>query len=69
MVYTPTGAPFSVDLSSLKVCKLQASWYDPLSGKYDSFNYTKPASGKVAKFTPPSANSHKDWVLVLEDQK
>ncbi|KAH8886106.1 hypothetical protein GQ53DRAFT_828473 [Thozetella sp. PMI_491] len=67
MVYTPTGTAFSVDLKVLKVCKVQASWYDPLSGKYTVFNYTKPTNGgTVVKFTPPKDASHPDWLLVLE---
>ncbi len=66
MVYTPTGAAFSVDVSSLRACKVQASWFNPLDGQYTTFNYTAPASGTVATFTPPQASDHVDWVLVLE---
>ncbi len=66
MVYTPTGAPFSINVQKLRICKVQASWYDPLSGEYTQFNFTKPTTGSVVKFTPPSSGSHADWLLVLE---
>ena len=63
MVYTPTGAPFSVETKSLKGCDITASWFDPLSGVYTKFDYAQCTDGTVKKFAPPSAQ---DWTLVLE---
>lgn len=66
LVYTPTGAPFTVDVSSLNTKtgkKIRASWYNPLDGKYSAFQWT--GVGKTVA-TPPKAADHTDWLLVLE---
>lgn len=62
VVYTPTGQPFQVKTSVLKG-KIKASWYDPTSGEYTTFN---AGSGSTRTFTPPGDSDHKDWALVLE---
>ncbi|EPS35558.1 hypothetical protein H072_11077 [Dactylellina haptotyla CBS 200.50] len=66
MVYTPTGKAFTIETKSLVGCDIKASWYDPLSGVYTAFAYTQCGSTTVRKFTPPSAATHSDWVLVLQ---
>lgn len=65
-VYTPTGLPFIVDVSRIAVhggSKIKASWFDPLSGRYQSFAISE---GKEITVTPPTSSTHTDWVLVLE---
>ncbi|KAI1852281.1 hypothetical protein JX266_002459 [Neoarthrinium moseri] len=67
MVYTPTGDPFSIDIQSLSGCNVEASWYDPLSGKYTAFKHSQcEDTGHIRHFTPPQALEHNDWVLVLD---
>jgi hypothetical protein len=68
MVYSPTGAAFSIDTGTLTGCSVQASWFDPLAGSYEAFDYQQcsDGAGTVRLFTPPSVDGHDDWVLVLE---
>ena len=67
MVYTPTGEPFQIETKSLNSCHVQASWYDPLGGKYSELSYTQCAENVTVKtFVPPSTSGHADWVLVLD---
>ena len=68
LVYTPTGKPFSVRTSSLRLNNknLKASWFDPVSGIYTSYPFDEASMGSSQTFTPPSNSSHADWVLVLE---
>ena len=67
MVYTPTGLPFQVNTSSLSSCQVQASWYDPITGNYTTFDYSQCGSdGTSQTFIPPVVDDHIDWVLVLE---
>lgn len=67
MVYTPTATVFEVDTSVLRSCEVEASWYNPLSGRYSKLAYTQcDASSKAKAFTPPQESGHTDWVLVLE---
>lgn len=56
MVYTPKDQSFSLDVRNLRTDKgkVQASWYNPIDGSYQFFNWSQPSSGDgVAKFTPP----------------
>ncbi|KAL4739908.1 hypothetical protein BDV11DRAFT_204771 [Aspergillus similis] len=67
MVYTPTGQPFEINTTDLRSCNVSASWYDPLSGKHSAFPFERRSERKGSKvFTPPPADGHSDWVLVLE---
>ncbi|KAL4878745.1 hypothetical protein BJY04DRAFT_209055 [Aspergillus karnatakaensis] len=67
MVYTPTGEEFAIDTRGLKGCEVQASWFDPLSGEYSEFGYVQCERDKgVRRFSPPRAEGHQDWVLVLD---
>jgi hypothetical protein len=67
-IYTPTGAPFSVNLARLGRKALVAQWMDPSSGRYSR---VKPVEMKaISRFTPPKrAGGDQDWVLVLFDPK
>lgn len=64
MVYTPVGTPFVIGTSSLKDGNIEASWYDPLSGVYQTFEWEKQQGKNV--FTPPSNGTHADWMFILE---
>ncbi|ORY66157.1 uncharacterized protein BCR38DRAFT_456783 [Pseudomassariella vexata] len=67
MVYSPTGQNFSIDTRSLSGCEVQASWYDPVTGGYATFEYAQcDGLGSLKQFIPPRVDSHTDWVLVLE---
>jgi hypothetical protein len=66
MVYTPTGQPFTIDISGLKGRDLAASWLSPLDGESVPLD-TIVESGTV-EFEPPAADDHPDWVLVLEER-
>jgi hypothetical protein len=64
LVYTPTGAKFTVDTSKLLASKqVYSKWFDPVGGTYQNFTWT--GQGNVS-FTPPKASTHADWILVLE---
>ncbi|KAI1334479.1 hypothetical protein F5Y15DRAFT_401592 [Xylariaceae sp. FL0016] len=70
MVYTPTGEDFTIETGSLGGCDVEASWFDPVAGTYSAFNYTQ-CEGLDSRqlFTPPAAEEHADWVLVLEVER
>lgn len=67
MVYTPTGKPFTINASKLNK-SAKAKWLNPLNGEYSPANL--PAGGLSDKttFTPPTDQSHPDWVLVVESK-
>ncbi|KAH9885641.1 hypothetical protein F4778DRAFT_759991 [Xylariomycetidae sp. FL2044] len=69
MVYTPIGRELSINTTSLSGCDIAASWFDPLTGLYDAFDYTQCGEvGAPGVFVPPLSSAHADWVLVLEKQ-
>jgi hypothetical protein len=69
MVYTPTGQPFTIDMSGLNGHNIKASWFNPCNGKYTTFSMDGvKGSGKMKTFSPPKESSHTDWTLVLESK-
>jgi hypothetical protein len=62
--YLPSKRTLSVDLSRLKGNTLQASWYDPRTGKSKKIG-SYPAK-KTVSFTSPT---EEDWVLVIEQAR
>ena len=62
-VYTPEGAGFEVDLSSLKGDKLSAVWFDPRSGNETPAG---DVANGIVKVAPPSKgkDSH-DWTFYV----
>jgi hypothetical protein len=64
-VYTPRGAPVSVEQSRLGARDLAAWWFDPRYGRA-YFLHTGVGTA-VQVFTPPSSGRGADWVLVLDD--
>jgi hypothetical protein len=64
-IYTATGEPFTVKLEKLSGNRLRACWYNPRDGttqKTEEFARTD-----AREFSPPSSETEKDWVLVLDD--
>ena len=64
-IFTPTGKPFTVDLTKLSGAKLHGWWYDPRTGMKESID-EMPRAG-TREFTPPAGGAVNDWVLVLDD--
>ena len=63
-VYSPRGAPFSVDLNACGTHRLRAAWYDPRYGvSYEL--YTGDNRG-VQTFYPPTQGRGEDWILILD---
>jgi hypothetical protein len=61
-IYTPAGAPVTVDLTRLTGSLVEASWFDPCTGRGIWLGQF-PVRGRRI-FTPPPGH---DWVLVLDD--
>lgn len=66
LVYSPSGAPFTVDLGLLSVGRVAAHWYDPRTGEATAAG-TQPAES-TSEWTPPTSGADSDWVLVLDDE-
>lgn len=66
MIYNPGGQAFSINGEMLKAKKLVAWWFDPQTGKVTKID--KIENGSVPlRFTPPTPNKVKDWVLIVDD--
>lgn len=66
MIYNPGGQTFSIKGEMLKAEKLIAWWFDPQTGKVTKIGKVENSS-KPLKFTPPTPNRVKDWVLIVDD--
>ena len=64
LAYLPFGHAMRADLSRLGGPVVEASWYDPRTGTFESMG-TYPAD-RVQAFQPPTTGPTDDWVLVLE---
>ena len=65
-VYSPMGAPFTVDLASIHAPRVKQIWYDP---RYGVGYHTHTTSNMgYQTYTPPSAGRGLDWLLILEDE-
>ncbi|OCF43452.1 hypothetical protein I317_02752 [Kwoniella heveanensis CBS 569] len=62
-VYTPEGADFEVDLSSLQGDKLTASWFNPRTGEEKSAGPVE--KGQVKVVTPSKGKDNHDWVYYV----
>ena len=67
-VYSPKGAPFTVDLSFIKGKKIHYRWFNPRNGAItDEGSFKRKATVKA--FSPPSRGerfSGHDWVLIMD---
>lgn len=64
-IYTPIGAPFTINLSKLSGEKLSGFWFDPRTGNSTPIAAFARAAQK--QFTPPTSGAGNDWILVLDD--
>ena len=64
-VYTPSGRPFTLDLSPLSGSLLSAWWYDPRTGSATSAGEFERAASR--EFQPPTSGERQDWVLIVDD--
>lgn len=66
MIYNPGGQAFSINGEMLKAKKLVAWWFDPQTGKVTKIDKFENGSAPL-RFTPPTPNKVKDWVLIVDD--
>ena len=66
MIYNPGGQTFSIKGEMLKAEKLIAWWFDPQTGKVTKIGKIENSSEPL-RFTPPTPNRVKDWVLIVDD--
>ncbi|MEM6630273.1 MAG: glycoside hydrolase family 140 protein [Bacteroidota bacterium] len=65
IVYSPRGAPFTIEQNVIKGTKLKAIWYDP---RYGIPHPTHTGNTHaIQTYTPPSKGRGNDWILILED--
>jgi hypothetical protein len=65
LVYTCTGASFTVVMNKIKGKLLHGYWYSPRDGTTRPLPAT--ANSATKKYTPPDTGYGHDWVLVLFD--
>ena len=63
MLYLPSCKPVTVDLGKLSGSRIQATWYDPRTGRSRPVSIVR--GGGEQEFIPPQV--WPDWVLVLDD--
>ena len=64
-IYSPYGAPFSVEMEAIDALRVRQIWYSPRYGN-SYHSHTSDNTG-FQTFTPPSSGRGHDWVLILED--
>ena len=64
-IYTASGKSFTVNLGKIDGNQLNASWFDPRTGK--TIDAGKLENKGIKAFTPPTQGQGQDWVLVLDD--
>ena len=68
VVYSPKGAPFTVDLARFgSAVRLRESWFDPRYGVTYEIHAGTPQAFQT--YTPPTAGRGQDWVLLIEAVK
>lgn len=66
LIYTPSGRTLELSLDKLGFAKVNASWFDPRTGKTTAFGQFFNQARHA--FDPPGKNAPgNDWVLVLDD--
>lgn len=68
VVYAPSTRRMTINLSRLAGPKVNASWYDPSSGRTNAVEGSPFLASGSRSFRPAGSNStgHGDWILVLE---
>ena len=64
LVYSPQGAPFTVDRQQLTAARLKQCWFDPRYGSVHQIHTGD--SGAYQTYTPPTSGRGNDWLLVLD---
>jgi len=65
-IYSPRGAPFTIDQSIIAGPKLKKLWYDP---RYGIAYWLHTGTTKAMQtYTPPTAGRGCDWILIVEDE-
>lgn len=64
LVYTVAGKAFTAMLEKIGAPALQASWFDPRTGKEQVIEGAVDGHGQQ-RFSPPSSGYGQDWLLVL----
>ena len=65
LVYTPTGRTLIIQMDKLPAGKVQASWFDPRTGKMTGIGQYE-AKGRQTFDPPGEEQPGNDWVLILE---
>ncbi|MCB0131745.1 MAG: DUF4038 domain-containing protein, partial [Caldilineaceae bacterium] len=63
-VYSPQGAPFTVDRQQLDATRLKQCWFDPRYGSNHPIHTGD--SGAYQTYTPPTSGRGNDWLLILD---
>lgn len=65
LIYTWNGREMKVNMGKIKAARLNASWFDPRTGKLSAIG--KIENKGIKTFNPPGeVRNGNDWVLVLE---
>ena len=65
LVYSPLGAPFTIQMGRITGRTLGASWFDPRQGTALPAGSWPNVGTRL--FTPPTSGRGNDWILVLDD--
>jgi hypothetical protein len=65
-VYSPHGAPFTVDTRRIRGARVRESWFDPRYGAIYPIHTTDTLGFQT--YTPPTQGRGQDWLLILEDE-
>jgi hypothetical protein len=64
LVYSPQGAPFTIDKGHLQAERLKEVWFDLRYGV--AFEFHRTDNQGFQTYTPPTAGRGQDWVLLIE---
>ncbi|PHN05730.1 glycoside hydrolase family 140 protein [Flavilitoribacter nigricans] len=65
LVYSPMGAPFTIDKSDVTGSRIRERWYDTRYGIVYTI-HTGDTKG-IQTYTPPTSGRGQDWILILEN--
>lgn len=65
IVYSPYGAPFTINKQLIKADSIKETWYDPRYG--NSYHVHTSVGRAFQTYTPPTAGRGCDWILIVED--
>lgn len=65
IVYSPYGAPFTIDKSKINGTRIKEIWFDPRYGI--SYPIHNGDTKGIQTYTPPTSGRGQDWVLIIEN--